>query len=282
MPTKGQHAPLTPTRQKNERRTLFHAATFESTMSADPAKMDTLREKIRRIEAGTRISRGFLPFGVPEIDARLPGGGLALGALHEVAGGANGAIHGAAAALFAAGIVARTHGHVLWCLPRHDLFAPALAQAGLHPDRVIYAETGADISILACFEEGLRHGGLVGVVAEVGKLGMTASRRLQLAAEQTGTIGIAIRRWRRQTDAADFGQPTASTTRWRVTALPSSPSEAPGVGRPRWQVELIRARASESADFEVEACDEEGRIVIPAKLVHRPTPAVDGRQRAIA
>lgn len=26
--------------------------------------------------------------------------------------------------------------------------------------------------------------------------------------------GIAIRRWRRQTDAADFGQPTASVTRW--------------------------------------------------------------------
>ena len=64
-----------------------------------PAQMDALREQIRRIEAGDRVSRGLLPFGVPEIDDRLPGGGLALGALHEVAGGANGAIHGAAAAL---------------------------------------------------------------------------------------------------------------------------------------------------------------------------------------
>jgi protein ImuA len=251
-------------------------------MTTAPAQMDVLREQIRRIEAGSRTSCGFLPFGVPDIDERLPGGGLALGALHEVAGGANGALDGAAAALFSAGILARTHGPVLWCISRRDLFAPAIAQAGLHPDRVIYAEAGSDKAVLACFEEGLRHGGLAGVVAEVARLPMTPSRRLQLAAESTGTIGIAIRRWRRQTEAADFGQPTASTTRWRVTALPASPLPVPGVGRPRWLVELIRARAGECADFEVESCDEEGRIVIPAKLVDRPAPADIGDQRAIA
>jgi protein ImuA len=100
----------------------------------------------------------------------------------------------------------------------------------------------------------LRHGGLGAVVAEVARLSMTASRRLQLAAEGSGTIGIAIRRWRRPAEAADFGQPTASVTRWRVSALPSTPLPVPGVGRARWQLELIRCRASESADFEVEAC----------------------------
>jgi protein ImuA len=47
------------------------------------------------------------------MDARLPGGALPLGALHEIAGGGNGAIDGAAAALFAAGIAARTRGKVL-------------------------------------------------------------------------------------------------------------------------------------------------------------------------
>ena len=56
-----------------------------------------------------------------------------LGALHEVAGGGNGAIDGAVAALFAAGIAARTKGKVLWCIARPDLFAPGLAQAGLAP-----------------------------------------------------------------------------------------------------------------------------------------------------
>jgi protein ImuA len=251
-------------------------------MTTAPAQMDALREQIRRIEAGDRVSRGFLPFGEPEIDSRLPGGGLALGALHEIAGGGNGALDGAAAALFAAGVLARTHGPVLWCASHRDLFAPAVAQAGLHPDRVIYAEAGSDKGVLACMEEGLRHGGLAGVVGEIGRLAMTPSRRLQLAAETSGTIGIAIRRWRRPAEAADFGQPTASTTRWRVSALPASPLPVPGVGRPRWFIELIRAKAGECAEFEVESCDEEGRIAVPAELVHRPAQADDGRERAIA
>ena len=111
------------------------------------------------------------------MDSRLPGGALPLGALHEIAGGGNGAIDGAAAALFAAGIAARTRGKVLWCLTRLDLFAPALAQAGLNSDRVIYLEGGDEKTILACFEEGLRHGGLGAVVGEVARLPMTASRR---------------------------------------------------------------------------------------------------------
>jgi protein ImuA len=238
----------------------------------------SLREKIQRIEAGNRRALAILPFGLPEIDARLPGGGLGLGALHEVAGGGNGAIDGAAAALFAAGIAARTKGQILWCVIRQDLFAPAIAQAGLAADRVIYVEAGDDKTVLACFEEGLRHNGLGGVVAEIGRLSMTNSRRLQLAAESSGVIGIAIRRWRRQSDAADFGQPTAAATRWRVSVLPSTPLPVPGVGRARWQVELIRCRAGESADFEVEACDAQGRLALPAHLADRQAgPQTFGR-----
>src|SRR6266852_5340466 len=182
--------------------------------SASLPVLTALRERIQRLEGGAARRRSVLPFGIKAIDERLPEGGLALGALHEVAGGDNGAIDGAAAALFAAGIAARTRGRVLWCVTRQDLFAPALAAAGLAPDRVIYVEAGDEKSMLACFEEGLRHGGSHGglgaVVAEVARLSMTASRRLQLAAEGSGAIGIAIRRFRRQTEAADFGQPTAA------------------------------------------------------------------------
>ncbi len=244
--------------------------------------LDALRSRIRRIETSDRRSCGVLPFGLDALDRRLPGGGLALGALHEVAGGGAGAINGAAAALFAAGIMARLDGPVLWCVNQRDLFAPAIAQAGLHPDRVIYAECGDEKTILACFEEGLRHGGLAGVVAELSKLPMTASRRLQLAAEGSGTVGMAVRRWRRQSDASDFGQPTAAVTRWRVSALPSEPLPVPGVGRPRWLVELIRSRAGECADFVLEACNEKGRLALPADLADRSVAPGDGRIRAVA
>jgi protein ImuA len=245
-----------------------------------PPMLEGLRARIRRLDGAAACRRSVLPFGIKAIDRHLPGGGLALGALHEVAGGGNGAIDGAAAALFAAGIAARARGKVLWCIRRTDLFAPALAQAGLLPGRVIYVEAGDEKSVLVCFEEGLRHGGLGAVVAEVALLSMTASRRLQLAAESSGAIGIAIRRWRRQIEAADFGQPTASVTRWRVSALPATQLPVPGVGRARWRLELIRCRAGESADFEVEACDAKGRLALPSDLVHGSGPKEIGRRRA--
>ncbi|MGV6874866.1 ImuA family protein [Pseudochelatococcus sp. B33] len=241
-----------------------------------------LRERVRRFEGAGRGVRQVLPFGVDEIDRRLPGGGLMLGCLHEVAGGGSGAVDGAAAALFAAGIAARTKGKVLWCVTRPDLFAPALAQAGLPPDRVIHVEAGEEKDLLACFEEGLRHGGPGAVVAEVSRLSMTASRRLQLAAERSGATGIAIRRWRRPADAADFGQPTAAFTRWRVSVLPSAPLPVAGVGRSRWWLELVRCRGGEGFDIEVEACDAEGKLVadrvaVPAEMAHGPSRQANGR-----
>lgn len=250
--------------------------------SANSPVLSELRERIARLEGGGVRPREVLPFGVAQVDRALPHGGLALGALHEIAGGGNGAVDGAAAALFGAGIAARTKGKVLWCITRSDLFAPAVAQAGLAPDRVIYVEAGDDTTVLACMEEGLRHGGLGAVVAEVARLTMTASRRLQLAAEGTNTIGIALRRWRRQTDATDFGQPTAATTRWRVSVLPSTSLPVPGVGRHRWLVELIRARAGDSADFELEACDDTGRLALPANLVDGSTAAEHWQRGASA
>ena len=157
-----------------------------------------------------------------------------------------------------------------WSLVGAVVAGFVFAQVGLQPDRLILLEGGDEKTVLACFEEGLRHGGLGAVVAEVARLPMTASRRLQLAAEGKGAIGIALRRWRRQSEAVDFGQPTAAVTRWRVTALPSTPLPAPGVGRPRWLVELIRCRAGESADFELEACDGKGRLSLPSEVANRP------------
>lgn len=248
--------------------------------SLSPSAFEALRAEIERIEANGRPRKGVLPFGVETVDRKLPGGGLVLGALHEVAGGGDGAVDGAASALFAAGVAARTRGKVLWCVTRTDLFAPALAQVGLSPDRLVYFEAGDERSVLATFEEGLRHGGLGAVVGEVSRLSMTASRRLQLCAEETGTLAIAVRRWRRQAEAADFGQPTAANTRWRITALPSTPLPAAGVGRARWMVELLRCKAGEAADFELEACDETGRLALPADLADRSTTAPAWARRA--
>jgi protein ImuA len=235
--------------------------------------LDDLRARIAHLEQGAHAPHSVLPFGIPELDCRLPQGGLMLGSLHEIAGGGPGAVHGAAAVLFAAGILARLKGPVLWCLRARDLFAPALAGAGLHPDRVIYAEGSDEKTVLLCLEEGLRHTGLAAAAGEISRLPMAASRRLQLAAEAFGVPALIIRRWRTPAAAADFGQPTAATTRWRISALPSAPLPVAGVGRPRWLVELIRCRAGDCAEWEVEACDDEGHLALPAVLAGRPDTA---------
>lgn len=219
-----------------------------------------LRERIAAMEGATAKRAGTLAFGVPEIDAVLPGGGLAYGSLHEFAGGGSGVVDGAAAALFVAGIAARTKGPVIWCLTRPDLFFPALAQVGLHSDRVIFVESDKEEDVLANMEEALSFGGLGAVVGELVRLPMVSSRRLQLAAERTGTMALAIRRWRRQTEANDFGLPTAATSRWRVSVMPSEALPVQGVGRAQWFLELMRVKAGECSEFCVRACDDKGRV----------------------
>jgi protein ImuA len=250
--------------------------TPASAIASDPAALNALRRKVRALETEDQRTRAVLPFGVKALDTRLPGGGLVVGALHEVAGGGDGALHGAAAARFAAGILARAEGQVLWCRRQADLFAPALAQVGLPPERLIFADAFDEAGVLATMEEALRTQGLAGVVGEVGKLSMTASRRLQLAAEKSGQMVIAVRRWKRAADAADLGQPTAAQTRWRVSALPSSPLPVPGVGRSRWFLELLRCRAGDAFDIELEACDAKGHLRVPAPLADRSAGADAG------
>jgi protein ImuA len=95
-----------------------------------------LREQVERLNGQVR-DRPALPFGIRPLDEHLPAGGLALGALHEVVEAGPAAEFAGAATLFTAGIAARLKGPVVWCLTRRDLFAPGLAAAGLHPDRVI-------------------------------------------------------------------------------------------------------------------------------------------------
>lgn len=226
-----------------------------------------LRALVRAQELGARPAGSIptMPFGVSEIDAVLPSGGLALGAVHEIYGGGADLVHGAAAVGFAAGILARTSGPIVWVLDRKDLFPPALAAVGVHPDRVIYAEAGDSKTVLLVIEEALRHVGLAGVVGEIsGKVGLTASRRLQLAAEGSGVLGLLLRRPRRL-GQDDTNDPTAARTRWRVTALPSGPAlprslSPPGLAPARWKLELLRCRGGEPRTFDVEACDTAGRL----------------------
>ena len=246
---------------------------------SDPAVLAKLRETLNAIEGHGYRKRPVLPFGLEPIDARLATTGLRMDALHEFAGATPDMADDAAATLFLAGIAARAWGPVLWVVRRRDLFAPGLAQVGLNPERVLYAEAADDAELLALMEEGIRHRGLGAVIGEAKRAAMPATRRLQLAAEGGKTIALLLKRHGRQ-GSDPLGAPSAAVTRWRVGAAPSRALPAAGVGRARWNVELVRQRAGEPHHWIVEACDETGRCALPAKLVHRPDLAGGANRRA--
>src|SRR5437016_3429418 len=118
------------------------------------ASLTALRHRLEALEslslsrnAGKgRVEAAVLPFGVPAMDAALPGGGLALGALHEIAGTEADEEDGATAAAFVAGILARLlpPQPVLWCLASDDLYGPGLVACGLAPTRLILMRGGND------------------------------------------------------------------------------------------------------------------------------------------
>jgi protein ImuA len=241
-----------------------------------------LRERIARIErihargAARGATEPSIALGIEAIDQALPTGGIRLGALHEAASAGPDTEHAAAATLFAAGILARLEGPVLWVLRQADLFAPGLAGVGLQPNRIVFAEAGKDV--LPVMEEGLRHAGLAAVVAEhTGRLSLVASRRLQLAAEQAGILAILIRRSPSFDDPV-LNEPTAAVTRWRIAALPSPPAlphapDTPGLGRARWKLDLTRCRGGEPGSWVVEACDATGRLGLVADTADRASRA---------
>jgi protein ImuA len=203
--------------------------------------------------------------------------------LHEFAGTGAGTEHGTAPALLAAGLLAGATGAVLWVLERSDLHPPALAAVGLGSERVVYVQACKPRTVLLVMEEGLRHRGLAGVVGEFGGgLSLTASRRLQLAAERSGVTAFLLRRSRRFDDPM-LAQPSAAVTRWRVAAVPSGPPlahapETPGLGRARWRLDLVRCRGGGPRSWIVEACDATGRCGLVTDMADRPVAAQRARR----
>ena len=229
-----------------------------------PSQILALRARIAQLErGGAKAERGIVPIGLPAVDAVLADGGLALGALHEAMGGGPDTEHAAAATLFAATILTRLDGPILWVLRQADLFAPSLANVGLSLNRILFVEAGRDV--LAAMEEGLRHHGLAAVVGEVmGRMTLVASRRLRLAAEQSGALAIAIRRSQAFDDPVLL-EPSAAVTRWRVTALPSPAGMTSMLEPARWRLDLIRDRDGKSGSWTMEEADATGCLRLVAQ-----------------
>ena len=176
-------------------------------------RLAALKARIAAIEIGGRSGFGSLPFGAPDIDACLPGGGLPLGQWHEFAGVGmeveTGACTAAFAALAAAPLARR--GEAVWVLRRDDLFAPGLVGLGFPAERLIQVCARDEDEALAVTEDALSTLGVAAVFAEVEGVDLTAGRRLQLAAEAGGATGLCL-------IPEGMGSPAAET-RWHCAPV---------------------------------------------------------------
>lgn len=226
------------------------------------AVVAALRARIAAIEQGCVDRGGVVSLGLPVLEAALPEGGLVRGAVHEAAG--------AAAAGFAAMLAGRLEGPVLWCVDadaRADLYGPGLEAFGLHPARVIVVRCQGRTDLLWAMEEGLRTPVLAAVIGEPPDIvDLTASRRLQLAAEAGRVLGIVV-----NPDGAGRFTASALESRWRIDPVPAG-----DVMRPRWKIALERCRGgAQGLYWMVERNEETGDFAVVAAPADRPvTPAI--------
>ncbi|GEN65142.1 ImuA family protein [Acetobacter oeni] len=198
-----------------------------------------LRDEIRRIERHhvTAGMDAYLPTGFTALDDRL-GGGLSRGRVHEFLGAGCDRVLLARPTRFVAHVLARTPGQVVWLAAHHlNLHAAGLQGAGLAPGRLICVQSETRDLLPLC-EDVLRERGVAALVCDLCvPLSLTASRRLQLAAESSGTTGFLLR----PTTNGAVPPPSACETRWRIgAARPVSLNSM--IGPEHWRIELLRSR----------------------------------------
>ena len=186
--------------------------------------------------------------GLGPIKHAFPNATFPTDAIHEFLSGA--AEHSAATAGFISGLLGRlmqNTGACVWISTARSLFPPALKVFGIEPDQVIFVTMERERDVLWAMEEALKCRGLAAVVGEIKELSFMASRRLQLAVEQSNVTGFIIRHQPRYTGV------TACVSRWQITPLPSElEAGLPGIGFPRWQVSLLKIRNGRPGVWQVE------------------------------
>jgi len=199
---------------------------------------------------------GFRPAASPLMNSVLgplgkvfPSGAFPLGVVHEfqLDSERSGCSMAATVGFIAALVSPMLHGGgvMLWVSAARKVFPPALIGFGVKPDQVVFVDMRKARDAMWATEEALKCSAIAVVVAEVGGLDLTSSRRLQLSAEQSQTTGFLIR------NDVHPGI-TSSASRWRITPAPGAEIDGlPGVGHPSWKVELLKLRNGRAGSWTI-------------------------------
>jgi hypothetical protein len=219
-----------------------------------------LRRQVERLEKPLPLpDERLLSTGSPALDGLLPGGGLRRGSLVEYL--TPGAGSGTRTLALCAAREACEGGRALVVVDRCRTFYPPAAIAwGFDLASLLILQPADDAGELWAIDQALRCSGVGAVYAPCGALDVRDFRRLQLAAEAGGTLGILLRPHRLR------GQPTWADVQWRISSCRERPPRR-SAGRvhersemhqrPPWRfrVELARCRgapAGQAVDVELD------------------------------
>lgn len=230
---------------------------------------ETKKDIINQLQKTILLMQGFRPpvsgaadsVGLGPIEATFPNSVFPTGAIHEFL--STEPEQAAANGGFISGILnslMRNGGVCLWISMHRTVFPPSLKIFGVEPDQLIFIDLKRERDVLWAMEEALKCKGLAAVIGELGEINFTQTRRLQLAAEQSRVTGFVLR-----SDAKKLTA-TACVARWNISHLPSEMEDGmPGVGFPRWNVELLKVRNGNPGSWKVEWSEGRFKAVTDTK-----------------
>ena len=226
-------------------------------MTAPAETVRLLADRIRQLETSLRpCDQAAIPLGSGGLDALFPEGGLSAGSLVELLPSAAGA--GAwTLALILARYACGERKTLLIADHERSFYPPAARKLGLDPARTVIVRPHRVADALLAMAQALRCPAIGTAIGAFERLSDRDGRRLQLAAESSGAIGVLLR------PLSALGAPSFATVRLRLDPLPSSPR-----GR-RLQVEVLRCRQNakpQAACVEIDHATGHVRLLSPLEL----------------
>lgn len=225
--------------------------------------IEALRQQIARLE-GARRPRDEAPTssGCRALDRLLPDRGFRPGSLVEwLVGG-----EGAGAETLALGVAAQAcaEGGALVVLDRRrEFYPPAATRLGIALEQMIVVVAPGEADGAWALNQALRCPAVAAVLAWPERLDGRTFRRLQLAAEQGGGLGLLVRPEHAR------AEPSWADVRLLVEPLPSGGKAR----RRRLRVCVLRCRGGTSGgSVELEIGDETRTVHPAARLARRQAP----------
>jgi protein ImuA len=244
-----------------------------------PCDLETLRREIIRLEESRHCgSQPVVSTGCGPLDELLPGGGVCRGTLAEWLAAGEGTGSGTLA-LLCAREACRDGGTLIVLDDRREFYPPSAVRLGIDLEQLIVVRANDAADNLWALDQSLRCRAVAAVLAWPEKLDGRVFRRLQLAAEEGGGLGLLIR-----PDAAR-GDPSWANVRVFVEPLPPTNFCGAGVSPApencrrdacttmrRLRIHLLRCRGgTEGRSVDVELDHETYAVHLAARLAE-PTP----------